>query len=109
MKIENVEFCITDWSKITVTEHPGEAGTSFWRTFEEGNIRVRIVEYSPGFLADHWCSLGHILLVLDGELVVELDDGRRFELTTGMSFQVADNDSPHRTRSEKGAKLFIVD
>ena len=109
MKIENVEFCITDWSKITATEHLGEAGTSFWRTFEEGNIRVRIVEYSPGFLADHWCSLGHILLVLDGELVVELDDGRRFELTTGMSFQVADNDSPHRTRSEKGAKLFIVD
>lgn len=109
MEIKDVPFCTTDWSKVAATEHPGETGTAFWRTLETGNIRVRMVEYSPGYLADHWCRRGHILLVIEGELVTELGDGRVFTLKPGMSFQVADDDSPHRTRTEPGAKLFIVD
>ena len=109
MQIKDVPFCTTDWSQVAATEHPGETGTAFWRTLEAGNIRVRMVEYSPGYLADHWCPRGHILLVIEGELVTELGDGRVFTLKPGMSFQVTDDDSPHRTRTESGAKLFIVD
>ena len=109
MKIQDVPFSTIDWSKVTPTEHSGEAGTAFWRTLEIGNIRVRMVEYTPGYLADHWCSRGHVLLVLEGELVTELSDGREFKLTPGMSYQVADDANPHRSHTEKGAKLFIVD
>jgi len=110
MNIENVPFSITDWSTVERTEHRGEKGFAYWKTFEKGNIRVRMVEYSPGYLADHWCSRGHVLLVLEGELVNELKDGTKSILTPGMSYQVEDdNTNPHRSYTEKGAKLFIVD
>ena len=110
MKIQDVPFKTTDWSKITPVEYKGEKGTSFWRIFEDGNIRVRLVEYSPGFSSDHWCGRGHILLVLEGELVIKLKDGSEFILTPETSFQVADDDSnPHLACTEKGAKVFIVD
>jgi len=109
MKIENVPFCTVDWNTVTPTEHSGINGIAIWRTLEIGNIRVRMVEYTPGYLADHWCSRGHVLLVLEGELVTELSDGRRFILTPGTSYQVADDINPHRSYTENGAKLFIVD
>ena len=109
MKIQDVPFCTTEWNTIPRTEHPGETGTAFWRTLEIGNIRVRMVEYSPGYLADHWCSRGHVLLVLEGELITELSDGRKFKLVPGTSYQVAEEMNPHRSYTEKGAKLFIVD
>jgi hypothetical protein len=109
MHIEQVAFGITDWSTIAPTAHPGETGTAYWRTLEVGNIRVRMVEYTPGYLADHWCSRGHVLLVLDGELVTELKDGRNFVLKAGTSYQVADGAEPHRSHTDTGAKLFIVD
>jgi hypothetical protein len=109
MRIEDVPFCTIDWSKIAPTTHPGETGHATWRTLEKGNIRVRMVEYSPGYKADHWCSRGHVLLVLEGEMVTELQDGRRFVMGPGVSYQVAENDAPHRSITEKGAKLFIVD
>ncbi len=109
MKIENVPFCTIDWSKITATEHPGQTGFALWRTFEAGNIRVRMVEYSPNYSADHWCDRGHVLLVLEGELITELSDGRKFKLTPGISYQVADKINPHRSLTKEGAKLFIVD
>lgn len=109
MEIKGVPFCTTDWDKVAATEHPGEVGAAFWRTLEAGNICVRMVEYTPGYLADGWCSRGHVLLVLEGEVVTELGDGRIFTLSPGMSFQVADDDTPHRTRTEKGAKLFVVE
>jgi len=109
MKIESVPFGVTDWSTVPATEHPGETGVAYWRTVEQGNIRVRLVEYSPGYLADHWCSRGHVLYVLAGELVTELKDGRRFTLLPGQSYQVADDEEPHRSRTESGATLFIVD
>ncbi len=109
MKIADVAFCVTDWDKIEPVEHRGTTGSAFWRTLEIGNIRVRMVEYTAGYLADHWCSRGHVLLVLEGELETELEDGRRFVLGPGQSYQVADKAEPHRSRTSPGAKLFIVD
>ena len=76
---------------------------------DEVNIRVRMVDYTPGYLADHWCNRGHVLLVMEGELVTELSDGRKFTLTPGTSYQVAEDANPHRSYTEMGARLFIVD
>ncbi len=110
MKIQNVPFTITDWEKIKPVEYKGEFGSSFWRIFESGNIRVRIVEYSPGFKSDHYCSRGHILLVLEGELYIKLKDEQTFLLVQGKSFQAEDDENnPHLAYTEKGAKVFIVD
>jgi hypothetical protein len=110
MKIDGVTFSITEWSAVKPVEHRGEKGSAYWRTLETGNVRVRIVEYSAGYVADHWCTRGHVLLVLKGELVTELKDGRKFTLKPGCSYQVADDErNPHKSHSEKGAKLFIVD
>lgn len=109
MQMTNIPFGTTDWARVERTEHPGETGTATWRTRQFGAIRVRLVEYAPGYLADHWCSKGHILLCLEGELRTELQDGRTFVLTPGMSYQVADGDAPHRSSAQFGAKLFIVD
>jgi len=109
MHIENVAFCTTAWDTVPATEHQGETGTAIWRTLETGNVRVRMVEYTPGYRADHWCSRGHVLLVLAGELVTELRDGRRFVLTAGTSYQVAEDAEPHRSETKTGARLFIVD
>src|SRR5262245_63233997 len=99
----------TVWSRIAPTEHAGASGMARWRTIEQGNIRVRLVEYSPGYAADHWCRRGHVLFVLDGELLTELEDGTEVRLTSGMSYQVADGGAAHRSRTQTGAKLFIVD
>ena len=109
MKLSDIPFGTTDWSAVERTEHPGETGVAHWRTRHFGGIRVRMVEYSPGYLADHWCSKGHILLCLSGSLHTELADGRRFVLTPGTSYQVADGAEPHRSSTEDGATLFIVD
>jgi hypothetical protein len=109
VEIQNVPCMTTDWSKIPSTEHKGESGLALWRTLEIGNIRVRMVEYTPGYVADHWCSRGHVLLVMEGELETELKDGRRFTMTRGMTYQVASNAEPHRSSTSAGAKLFIVD
>ena len=109
MKIDEVPFTTTDWSAIEPTHHPGETGIAYWRTQIFGQIRVRMVEYTPGYLADHWCVKGHVLLCLDGELHTELKDGRTFILRPGQSYQVADNAEAHRSSTQLGAKLFIVD
>ncbi len=109
MKMSNIPFGTTDWSEVEPTEHPGDTGMAYWRTRQFGDLRVRMVEYTPDYLADHWCSKGHILLCLEGELHTELEDGRTFVLTPGMSYQVADQAEPHRSSTAVGAKLFIVD
>lgn len=109
MKISDLPFCTVDWSSVQPTEHAGEQGMAWWRTRQFGPIRVRVVEYSPGYLADHWCSKGHILFCLEGRLETELADGRRFVLTPGMSYQVADDAESHRSTTATGARLFIVD
>ena len=109
MQLTDIPFALTDWSSVEPTEHKGETGVAYWRTQNVGGIRVRMVEYSPGYLADHWCAKGHILLCLEGELHTELKDGRKFVLKPGMSYQVADDTAPHRSFTATGAKLFIVD
>ncbi|MBV9518754.1 MAG: DHCW motif cupin fold protein [Hyphomicrobiales bacterium] len=110
MKIPQLPFTPTDWSSVPPSEHPGTTGKAIWRTLNFGDIRVRVVEYSPGYLADHWCDRGHILYVVEGELDTELKDGRSFTLTAGMSYEVSDfGDAPHRSSTRTGAKLFVVD
>ncbi|MCX6561357.1 MAG: DHCW motif cupin fold protein, partial [Candidatus Aminicenantes bacterium] len=108
MKLNQIPFGLTDWSTVEASVHPGASGQALWRTRQFDDIRVRMVEYSPGYVADHWCSKGHILLVLEGELTTRLEDGREFTLTPGMSYQVADDTEPHRSSTRTGAKLFIV-
>lgn len=109
MHMSAIPFGTTDWSQVEPTEHAGERGCAYWRTKVFGGIRVRMVEYTAGYLADHWCVKGHILLCMDGELHTELKDGRVFTLRPGMSYQVADDTEPHRSFTEIGATLFIVD
>lgn len=110
MKLPASSFQAVDWQAVPPTEHPGQTGFAIWRTIAMGDARIRHVEYSAGYAADHWCDRGHVLLVLEGEIVTELRDGRRFRLSRGMSYHVADcGDAAHRSSSEAGAKLFIVD
>lgn len=110
MKIPDLPFTVTTWNDVPATQHPGVTGIAQWRSFNAGDLRVRMVEYAPGYVADHWCDRGHVLLVLEGELHTELKDGRRFVLTPGMSYQVADfGDAAHRSSTTTGVKLFIVD
>jgi quercetin dioxygenase-like cupin family protein len=109
MQISDITFGTTDWASVEKTEHKGETGSATWQTRRFGDIRVRMVEYTPGYLADHWCVKGHILLCLEGELTTELEDGRVFVLKPGMSYQVADKAEPHRSSTAIGAKLYIVD
>ena len=109
MNPNNIPFRVTDWEKIPVTEHKGETGTAYWRTLQFGSLRVRVVEYSADYRADHWCEKGHILYCIEGEMITELKGGEEFILKAGMSYEVSDDFSSHRSRTEKGAKLFIVD
>jgi len=109
MNIADLPFGTTDWSAVEPSEHAGVSGTASWRTRQFGDMRVRMVEYSPGYLADHWCTKGHILLCIEGELDTELADGRHFRLTPGVSYQVADDAEPHRSSTTSGARIFIVD
>ena len=104
-----IPFGTTDWSSVEPTRQSGETGMATWRTRHFDTIRVRMVDYSPGYVADHWCTKGHILLCLEGELHTELKDGRTFLLRPGMSYQVADNAEPHRSSTPGGARLFIID
>lgn len=109
MQMNEIAFGTTDWSNVERTEHSALAGKAFWRTRQFGAVRVRMVEYTPGYVSDHWCSKGHILLCLEGELQTELDDGSVHVLLPGMSYQVADGAEAHRSIAPSGAKLFIVD
>ena len=109
MQMADIPFGTTEWAEVPETVHAGETGEARWRTREFGGIRVRVVEYSPGYRADHWCSKGHILYVLEGTLHTELEDGRRVTLTPGTSYQVADGAEAHRSSTATGVRLFIVD
>jgi hypothetical protein len=109
MQMPGFPFTATDWSAVPRTEHAGETGMAYWRTLTFGAIRVRYVEYSPGYLADHWCEKGHILLCVEGELETELKDGRVVTLKPGMTYQVGDGAMAHRSRTKMQTKLFIVD
>lgn len=106
---QNINFHVTDWEKIPATEHQGETGFAYWKTLQFAGIRIRMVEYSKNHIADHWCEKGHIIYCVEGEMDTELADGSVHKLSKGMSYQVSDELSSHRTSSAKGVKLFIVD
>lgn len=105
----NIPFQSIDWSNIEQTEHKGETGTAYWQTQLFNGLRVRLVDYSAGYLADHWCQKGHIVHCLEGTFVSELENGQTFTLTKGMSYIVSDNLSSHRSLSKDGVKLLIID
>lgn len=110
MKIPDTLFNVTDWDNVPETHHPGETGTAIWRTLNVGDLRIRRVDYTAGYLADHWCDRGHVLFVLKGTLITELKDGETFTLISGQSYCVSDfGDKAHRSSSPLGAQLFIVD
>jgi hypothetical protein len=104
-----IPFQSIDWSNVPKIEYTGETGTSFWQTLNLGDIRVRIVTYSEGYLADHWCQKGHIVHCIEGEFVSELETGEFFTLSSGMTYVVSDNESSHRSISANGVKLLIID
>ncbi len=104
-----IPFQTINWNTIPKTEHKGESGTSFWQTVQFPGLRMRIVEYSEGYLADHWCQKGHIVHCLEGEFVTEQENGEELLLKEGMTYVVSDELSSHRSRTEKRVKLLIID
>jgi hypothetical protein len=109
MKLAHFPFEVLDWSTKITEEHPGESGSAFWQTHMMNDIRVRRVYYSPGYKANHWCHKGHILFCFQGEMETVLSDGRIMPLKEGTCYLVGDNDEPHRSHTENGCTLFIVD
>ena len=109
MKIPTFNFQTLDWNSVPNEEKTAATGKVFWRTVHVGDIRVRMVEYSPGYRADHWCNKGHIIFVLEGELHTELKDGRLYRIPAGMCYFVGDNSEAHLSSTLQGCKLFIVD
>lgn len=107
--MSNIEFQTIDWSQIVKTEHIGETGNAFWQTLQFAGLRIRIVEYSKGYLADHWCEKGHIVHCLEGEFISELSDGSEHVLKQGMTYIVSDDLSSHRSKTQNGVKLLIID
>jgi hypothetical protein len=109
-KSENgIPFQTINWSGIPKSEHKGETGIAYWQTLTFPGLRVRIVEYSKGYVADHWCRKGHIVHCLEGEFVSELQSGEIFTLKKGMSYIVSDELSSHRSIAKDGVKLMIID
>ena len=106
---QNIPFQTIDWSVIPKTEHKGEKGIAYWQTLQLEGLRIRLVEYSKGYIADHWCTKGHIVHCLEGDFVSQIRDGRAFKLSKGETYVVSDELSSHRSTSENGVKLLIID
>lgn len=109
MNTAGIPFQITNWEIVPATKHPGETGLALWKTLLFGDLRIRMVEYSANYLADHWCTKGHIIFCIEGEMISELLDGSKHMLNKGMSYEVSDGMSSHRSYSKDGAKLMIID
>lgn len=107
--MENIPYQTIDWAGIAREEHEGETGTSYWQTIQTEGLRIRLVEYTKGYLANHWCQKGHIVHCLEGMFISELETGEQFIMNAGMSYIVSNEMSSHRSRTEKGAKLLIID
>jgi hypothetical protein len=104
-----IDFQTINWDKVEAKIYPGESGSASWKTLQYDGLRVRIVEYSKGYLADHWCRKGHIVHCLEGDFVTELENDEKFILTKGMTYIVSNELSSHRSISENGVKLLIID
>jgi len=107
--MSKIPFQTIDWTSIDRIEYHGETGTAYWQTIQFKGLRIRLVEYTSGYLADHWCQMGHIVHCLDGEFICELGSGEKIKLSKGETYVVSDELSSHRSVSENGVKLLIVD
>ena len=105
----NIPFQTIDWTHIEKTTHAGETGTASWQTIQFNGLRLRIVEYSGNYMANHWCRKGHIVYCLEGSFVSELQNGESFTLSKGMSYVVSDDASAHRSLTPGGVRLLIID
>jgi hypothetical protein len=106
---DNIPFQTIDWSVVPKTEYEGEQGKAIWQTVQLPGLRIRLVEYTKGYLADHWCRKGHIVHCLEGEFTSELQSGESFVLKKGMTYVVSDDLSSHRSKTENGVKVMIID
>jgi len=109
MNSSNIPFQNIDWSKVPKTEYQGETGVAYWQTIQFDGLRVRLVEYSKNYIADHWCRKGHIVHCLRGKVTTEFEDGGNRALETGMTYVVTDELSSHRSVTKNGALLLIID
>lgn len=109
MHLSSFPFQTPDWTSIPKEDHKGTTGIAYWQVFHMNDIRIRLVEYTAGYLADHWCSKGHIICCIEGEMETELKDGRKFKLSQGMTYHVGDDCEAHRSSTVSGCRLFIVD
>jgi mannose-6-phosphate isomerase class I len=107
--MKKISFQIIDWNVLPESINPGETGRSISQIIEYPGLRIRIVEYSAGYLANHWCQKGHIVYCIEGEVINEQENGDQFILKQGMSYIVSDDMSSHRSRAENKVKLLIVD
>ena len=107
--MNNIPFQTINWVNIEKVEHKGESGVSTWQTLQFDGLRIRLVEYSNGYLADHWCQKGHIVHCLEGDFISELENGEKFSLSKGMTYIVSDDVSSHRSITTKGVELLIID
>ena len=107
--MSGILFQTIDWEGIDKVEHAGETGMAYWQTKQYPGLRIRVVQYTSGYFADHWCRKGHIVHCLEGALVSELENGEKHLLSKGMTYVVSDELSSHRSVSEGGAKLLIID
>jgi hypothetical protein len=105
----NIPFQTIDWSAIPKAEHKGETGTAFWQTVQLPGLRIRLVEYTANYLADHWCRKGHVVHCLEGEFISQSEDGQHSVMTQGMTYVVTDELSSHRSVTKNGVKLLIID
>ena len=104
-----IPFQLIKWEMVPATEHPGEKGSSAWKTLQYEGLRVRLVDYSAGYMADHWCRKGHLVHCLEGEFTSQMKNGEEYTLKQGMSYIVSDGCSTHRSLSANGVKLLIID
>ena len=107
--MSNIPFQTIDWTSIEKVEYKGETGIAFWQTIQFGGLRIRLVEYSNGYFANHWCQKGHIVHCLDGEFISELNTGEKIKFSKGETYVVSDELSSHRSASGNGVKLLIID
>ena len=109
MSNDNIPFQNIDWSTVPKVEYQGETGIATWQTTTFEGLRLRIVEYSAGYKADHWCQKGHIVHCLAGEVTNELKGKESSLLKQDMTYIVSDDLSSHRSVTKNGVKLLIID
>ncbi len=105
----NILFQTIDRTSVEKSEHKGETGTAYLQTVQSERLRIRILEYSDRYSADHWCQKGDIVHCLESEFMSELSTCEKIKLTQGETYVVSDELSSHRSVSAGGVKLLMID